>query len=68
MEIYLLIAFIGLLLMSAVFSSSETAFFSLSNFEIAQLEEDHPESGKNFRLRRPHRQLGNRKGCRYFIF
>ena len=49
MEIYLLIAFIGLLLMSAVFSSSETAFFSLSNFEIAQLEEDHPESGKQVR-------------------
>ena len=49
MEIYLLIAFIGLLLMSAVFSSSETAFFSLSSFETAQLEEDHPVYGRQVR-------------------
>jgi len=49
MEIFLFIAFIGLLLLSAVFSSSETAFFSLSNFEIAQLEEDHPKYGKQVR-------------------
>ncbi len=49
MEIYLLIVFVGLLLMSAVFSSSETAFFSLSNFEIAQLEEDQPTYGKQVR-------------------
>jgi len=45
MESYLLISFPILLGFSGIFSSSETAFFSLSNFEISQLEEEHPKRG-----------------------
>lgn len=46
MDLYLLIIFPFLLLLSGVFSSSETAFFSLSNFELSQLEEENPERGR----------------------
>ncbi len=49
MEPYLLISFPLLLALSAVFSSSETAFFSLSSFELFQLEEEHPLRGKRVR-------------------
>lgn len=49
MELYLLISFPVLLLLSAVFSSSETAFFSLTSFELLQLEEEHPVRGKRVR-------------------
>ena len=46
MDLYLLIIFPFLLLLSAVFSSSEIAFFSLSNFELSQIEEENQESGR----------------------
>ena len=46
MEPYLLIILPFLLLLSALFSGSETAFFSLSNFEILELEEENPTRGK----------------------
>jgi CBS domain containing-hemolysin-like protein len=49
MEPYLLISFPVLLALSALFSSSETAFFSLSSFELLQLEEDYPVRGKRVR-------------------
>ncbi|MEA2063432.1 MAG: DUF21 domain-containing protein, partial [Gemmatimonadota bacterium] len=51
MDIYLilLISFPLLLLLSGVFSSTETAFFSLSNFELSGLEEEHPERGRAVR-------------------
>jgi magnesium and cobalt exporter, CNNM family len=49
MEPYLLISFPLLLMLSAVFSSSETAFFSLSSYELFQLEEEHPVRGKRVR-------------------
>ncbi|HUU26876.1 MAG TPA: hemolysin family protein [archaeon] len=49
MELYLLIAFPVLIVFSALFSSSETAFFSLSHFEISQLEEEFPTRGKQVR-------------------
>jgi putative hemolysin len=49
MEPYLLISFPLLLILSAVFSSSETAFFSLSSYELFQLEQEHPVGGKRVR-------------------
>ena len=49
MEPFLLISFPVLLLFSAVFSSSETAFFSMSSFELLQLEEEYPVRGKRVR-------------------
>ncbi len=49
METYLLISFPLLLVLSAVFSSSETAFFSLSSFELFNLEEEYPVRGKRVR-------------------
>ncbi|MBD3328585.1 DUF21 domain-containing protein, partial [Candidatus Peregrinibacteria bacterium] len=49
MELVLLIIFPFLLGLSALFSSSETAFFSLSNFELAQLEEENPARGRRVR-------------------
>ena len=51
MDIYLilLISFPLLLLLSGVFSSTETAFFSLSNFELSGLEEEHPGRGRAVR-------------------
>ncbi|OGF98992.1 MAG: hypothetical protein A3F83_07345 [Candidatus Glassbacteria bacterium RIFCSPLOWO2_12_FULL_58_11] len=59
MELYLLIAFPLLILMSAVFSSAETAYFSLSNFELSQLEEEYPKLGRQVRqlLESPDRLL-----------
>lgn len=49
MEPYLFIILPVLLLLSAVFSASETAFFSLSNFETLQLEEENPARGRMVR-------------------
>jgi len=49
MESYLLISFPVLLALSALFSSSETAFFSMSSFELLQLEEEYPVRGKRVR-------------------
>ena len=49
MESYLLVSFPLLLILSAVFSSSETAFFSLSSIELFQLEEEYPVRGKRVR-------------------
>ncbi|MFH1070538.1 MAG: hemolysin family protein [Candidatus Glassbacteria bacterium] len=46
MEPYLLIILPVLLVLSALFSSSETAYFSLSSFEILQLEEENPARGR----------------------
>ena len=59
MELYLLIAFPLFILLSAVFSSAETAYFSLSNFELSQLEEEHPKVGRQVRrlLESPDRLL-----------
>ncbi len=49
MDVYLLIAFPLLIMLSGLFSSSETAFFSLSNFELSELEEKHPVRGRQVR-------------------
>ena len=47
MDIYLflILCFPMLLVLSGLFSSAETAFFSLSNFELSQLEEESPRRG-----------------------
>ena len=47
MDIYLflILCFPMLLVLSGLFSGTETAFFSLSNFELSQLEEEHPRRG-----------------------
>ena len=47
MDIYLflILCFPLLLVLSSFFSSAETAFFSLSNFELSRLEEDNPRRG-----------------------
>ena len=61
MEIYLLLlaVLIILLILSGAFSSLEVAFFSLSNFELAQLEDDYPVRGKRVKklLEEPDRLL-----------
>ena len=61
MEIYflLLAVLVLLLILSGTFSSLEVAFFSLSNFELAQLEDDYPVRGKRVRrmLEEPDRLL-----------
>ena len=51
MDIYLflIICFPALLVLSGLFSGTETAFFSLSNFELSQLEKDHPRRGAEVR-------------------
>ncbi len=49
METFLLVLFPILLLLSALFSSSEIAFFSLSPLELSQLEEEHPARGRQVR-------------------
>ncbi len=46
MEVYFLIAFPLLIMLSAMFSCAETSFFSLSNFELSQLEEEQPVRGR----------------------
>ncbi|MBN2287772.1 MAG: HlyC/CorC family transporter [Candidatus Glassbacteria bacterium] len=42
---FLIFCFPLLLVLSGLFSGTETAFFSLSNFELSQLEEEHPRRG-----------------------
>ena len=49
MELYLILAFPVLIIFSAIFSSSETAFFSLSPIDISELEEENPARGRKVR-------------------
>ncbi len=49
MELYLILAFPVLIIFSAIFSSSETAFFSLSPFDLSELEEENPARGRKVR-------------------